>query len=97
MNLIFDWNENKARKNLKNHKISFQEAKTIFNDPMLITFDDDDHSDYEERFISIGVSSNLRLLLMVHTELEQKAGTIIVRIISCRKVTKHERRTYEEN
>jgi len=97
MKLIFDWDENKARQNLRNHKVAFQEAKTVFNDPMLVTFDDQDHSDYEERFISIGVSSNNRLLLVVHTEQERKADTILVRIISSRKVTKHERRTYEEN
>jgi len=64
---------------------------------MLVTFNDEDHSDYEERFISIGVSSNNRLLLVVHTEQERNIGIILVRIISCRKATKHERRTYEEN
>ena len=68
MNLIFDWDENKARRNLKDHKVSFEEAKTVFNDPALVTFTDDDHSDYEERLISIGVSSNSRLTLVVHTE-----------------------------
>ncbi len=97
MNLIFDWDENKARLNLKNHEVSFEEAKTVFNDPLLVTFSDDEHSDYEERLISIGVSSNSRLLLVVHTEQERDVDTILIRIISCRKATKHERKTYEEN
>ncbi|MEA2059020.1 MAG: BrnT family toxin [Thermodesulfobacteriota bacterium] len=56
-----------------------------------------DHSDYEERLISIGFSSNNRLLLVVHTEQESDGNTILIRIISCRKAAKHERRTYEEN
>ncbi len=97
MNLIFEWDENKARLNLGNHKISFEEAKTVFNDPMLVTFLDENHSDCEERFISIGVSSSSRLLLVVHTEQESAEDTILIRIISCRKAAKHERRAYEEN
>lgn len=97
MNLIFDWDDKKARRNLKDHEVSFEEAKTVFNDPLLVTFSDDGHSDYEERLISIGISSNRRLLLVVHTEHESDTDTITIRIISCRKATKHERRTYEEN
>ncbi|MBF0235624.1 MAG: BrnT family toxin [Desulfamplus sp.] len=97
MNLIFEWNENKESLNLRKHKVSFEEAKTVFNDPMLVTFLDEHHSDYEERLISIGMSSNSRILLVVHTEQESDGDTILIRIISCRKVTKHERRTYQEN
>jgi len=96
MNLIFEWDENKAQLNLRNHKISFEEAKTVFNDSMLVTFLDENHSDYEERFISIGVSSNSRLLLVVHTEQESGGDTVLIRIISSRKALKHERRAYEE-
>ncbi len=97
MNLIFEWDENKAQLNLGKHKISFEEAKTVFNDRMLVTFFDENHSEYEERLISIGVSSDSRLLLVVHTEQESDGDTILIRIISCRKATKHERKTYEEN
>ncbi len=97
MNLIFEWDENKALLNFEKHKVSFEEAKSVFNDPMLITFLDENYSNYEERLISIGVSSNSRLLLVVHTEQESNGDTILIRIISCRKGTKNERRRYEEN
>jgi len=55
MELIFEWDEAKAETNLQKHKVSFDEAKNIFNDPLLITFPDDFNSDEEERFISIGI------------------------------------------
>ncbi len=97
MNLLFEWDENKAQSNLAKHNISFEEAKTVFNDPMLVTFFDDGHSDHEDRMISIGLSSNSRILLVVHTEQENDGKTILIRIISCRKATKNEWRTYEEN
>lgn len=95
MKLIFEWDENKAKANLKNHKISFGEAKTIFNDPFLITFPDELHSQTEERFISIGVSNINRILLVVHTEIETSENEITIRIISCRKPTATERKFYE--
>ncbi|RLC12221.1 MAG: BrnT family toxin [Deltaproteobacteria bacterium] len=93
--LIFEWDRNKAQKNIARHKISFDEAKTVFNDPFLITFPDEYHSESEERFISIGISSHNRMLLVVHTE-HAKTGKIIVRIISCRKAAASERKIYEE-
>jgi len=96
MQLIFEWDNFKARANLKKHKISFEEAKTIFNDPFLVTYLDDEHSDDENRFISIGLSLNSRVLLVVHTEHEEQIDTILIRIISCRKATPLERSIYEE-
>jgi uncharacterized protein len=93
--LIFEWNRNKAKKNIVRHKVSFEEAKTVFNDPFLITFPDEYHSENEERFTSIGISSHNRVLLVVHTE-HIKAGKVIIRIISCRKATASERKIYEE-
>lgn len=96
MQLIFEWDHSKAQANVKKHKISFDEAKTIFNDPFLITFLDDDHSLYETRFLSIGMSLKSRILLVVHTEREEHPDTIIVRIISCRKATPSERSVYEK-
>ena len=91
MELIFEWDEEKAKKNLRRRKVSFEEAKTVFNDPFLWTFPDPEHSDIELRYISIGYSSRGRVLVVVHTE----RGTNI-RIISCRKATASERRAYEE-
>lgn len=96
MKLVFDWDVRKARTNLAIHRVTFDEAKTVFNDPLLLTFPDDFHSETEERLISIGYSSRQRLLLVVHTEHETE-DEIEVRIISCRKVTATERKTYEES
>ena len=68
VSLRFEWDEEKAAENLRKHKISFDEAKTIFGDPALLTVLDDKHSDEEDRFISVGTSNQTRILLAVHTE-----------------------------
>lgn len=91
MKLTFEWDEVKAEGNIKKHKVSFEEGKTIFNDPLLFTFPDHAHSENEERYINIGLSANGRILILTHTERQGK-----IRIISCRKATMHERRFYEE-
>ena len=91
MKLIFEWDEIKEEANFKKHKVSFEEGKTIFNDPFLFTFSDSEHSESEERYLNIGLSANGRILVLTHTE---RQGTI--RIISCRKATARERRFYEE-
>ena len=96
MKLIFEWDANKSRSNLNKHKVSFEEAKTLFNDPFLLTFPDEYHPDHEERYISIGLSSRGRILLVVHTE-QRENDNLTVRLISCRKATPSERRTYEED
>ncbi len=93
--LVFEWDKKKAKKNIFRHKISFEEAKTVFNDPFLITFPDEYHSENEERFINVGISSHNRMLLVVNTE-HIKTEKIIIRIISCRKATASERKIYEE-
>ncbi|MEW5827908.1 MAG: BrnT family toxin [Chloroflexota bacterium] len=62
----FTWDEKKAKINLAKHRISFDEAKTIFKDPFLVTYPDETHSENENRFISIGTSANQRLLIVVH-------------------------------
>lgn len=97
MEMIFEWDQTKAYENLRKHKIGFEEAKTVFNDPWLITFPDENHSTYEDRYISIGSSAKRRALLVVHTEREEAENAIIIRIISCRKATASERRTYERS
>ena len=94
MDLLFEWDANKA--NLNKHKVSFEEAKTVLNDPLLITFPDEEHSKVEDRFISIGMSAMRRLLLVVHTEHEATKKSIVIRLISCRKTMASERRVYEE-
>ncbi|MEK8016553.1 MAG: BrnT family toxin [Candidatus Parabeggiatoa sp.] len=96
MKLLFEWDENKALSNLKKHRVSFEEAKTVFNDPLLLTYRDDDHSEQEERAISIGLSTRHRLLLVVHTEQILDNETMRIRIISSRKATVVERKYYED-
>ncbi len=91
MGLTFEWDEEKSRENLRKHKVSFEEAKTVFNDPFLWTFPDQEHSDIEERYVNIGYSAGRRVLVVIHTEREES-----IRIISCRKATTNERRAYEE-
>jgi len=91
MKLVFDWDADKAKANLKRHKVSFEEARTVFYDPFLLTFPDPEHSITEERYLNIGVSAQGRILVVIHTE---RGGTL--RIISCRKATNHERNAYEE-
>ena len=95
MELIFEWDRNKAKSNLKDHKVTFEEGKTVFQDDLLITFFDSAHSDQEDRFISIGTSSNSRVLLVVHTENSKLPNSVIIRIISCRKASAAEKRIYE--
>ena len=90
--LIFEWDPNKAKKNIKIHGISFDEASTAFKDTLSLTIYDPLHSDEEDRFVLIGNSYKNRLLVVVHTAREDK-----IRIISARKVIKNERKQYEEN
>ena len=91
MNLTFEWDEEKSRTNLRKHGISFEEAKTVFNDALSITIPDPEHSMDEYRYIDIGISSNGALLVVSYTE----RGSSI-RIISCRKAMRSERMYYEE-
>jgi uncharacterized DUF497 family protein len=96
MEYIFKWDENKAGVNLVKHKISFEEGKTIFYDPFILTFPDEFHSENEDRLISIGTSINQKLLLVVHLEKEITIEGVLIRIISCRKAMPTERKLYEE-
>jgi uncharacterized DUF497 family protein len=86
----FDWDKNKAANNLSKHKVSFEEAATVFGDPLSDTFDDPDHSADERRFLIIGHSEDGKLLFVSHTDDGE-----IVRIISAREPTRGEREKYE--
>ena len=86
----FEWDEEKSRSNFRKHKISFEEARTIFYDPLSITINDLKHSIDEHRYIDIGCSAKGRILVVVYTERRSN-----IRIISCRRATKSERRIYE--
>ena len=87
----FEWNLDKAALNFEKHGISFQEAATVFNDNLSVTFPDLAHSIAESRYVIIGVSRFGQLLVIAHTERGEK-----VRIISARKATLQEKRFYEE-
>jgi len=87
----FEWNENKAASNLLKHEVSFEEAKTVFDDPLYVEFYDPDHSEDEERYLIVGESNRGRLLIVSYT----KRGDSI-RLISAREVTRTEREAYEE-
>jgi uncharacterized protein len=86
----FEWDDWKADYNSQKHGVSFQEAATVFYDPLVITFADPDHSDDEERFIVIGTSAQGRLLMVAHTDRSNH-----IRIISARTLRPKERRLYE--
>jgi len=90
--LIFEWDPQKAKSNLKKHGVSFEEASTAFQDILSLTIDDPLHSIDEERVVLIGMSNKNRLLVVVHAEREDN-----IRIISARKATKEERESYESN
>ena len=87
----FEWDPQKANLSLSKHNVSFDEASTVFNDPLSRTFDDPDHSTGEQRFIIIGHSERNRLLFVCHTNDER-----IVRLISAREATRNERKYHEE-
>jgi uncharacterized DUF497 family protein len=87
----FEWDPVKARRNLKKHGVSFEEASTIFDDPLFISFLDEEHSEAEERQITIGMSNKTRLLMAAHTERKK-----LIRMISARKATKNEETFYNE-
>jgi uncharacterized protein len=87
----FEWDEAKAAANLAKHGVTFEEAKTIFDDPLYVDFYDPDHSENEHRYIVIGLSRQIRLLLVSYSE-----GDAIIRVISAREVTRSEREAYEE-
>lgn len=88
----FEWDKTKAESNLLKHEVSFDEAKTVFNDPLYIDFYDPDHSDKEDRYIIVGESQRSRLLIVSYTEREHKT-----RLISAREATRREREYYEED
>jgi len=87
----FEWDPGKARQNRRKHRVSFQEAATVFGDPLGVTYSDPDHSISEQRFITVGTSSADRVLIVAHVDRNEK-----VRIISARKTTQRERKHYEE-
>ena len=91
MGIGFEWDPGKVKNNIRQHQVSFNEAATVFGDPLSMTFYDPDHSIDENRFISVGLSRLGKLLIVSHTDRDDR-----IRIISARKATRREREFYEE-
>lgn len=89
--LSFEWDLQKAATNLQKHGVSFEDARTVFSDDQARLMDDPDHSEDEERFLLLGLSSSLRLLVVVHC---YRAEGNVIRIISARKAVARESRFY---
>ena len=87
----FEWDPDKDETNRRKHGVSFEEAATVFGDPLSLNMDDPDHSTAEQRYIVVGLSERYRLLLISYVAIEQST-----RIISARQVTRAERKHYEE-
>jgi len=91
MKPLSEWDEEKAQANLQKHGVSFEEADSVFDDPLSITIPDPDHSIGEDRYIDIGQSSKKRILVVVYAERRKR-----IRLISARLATRAERKKYEE-
>ena len=92
MSLFIEWDDEKARQNARKYHVPFEEAATVFSDPLSLTIDDPLHSSQENRFITVGRSNRGTFLVVAHTE---RGDTI--RIISARRATRSERNNYEEH
>jgi len=88
----FDWDPGKAKRNFAKHGVSFDEAATVFDDPLYVDFFDPDHSEEESRYIRVGYSNQKRILVVAYTERGEQT-----RIISARAATRQERQAYEQS
>jgi uncharacterized DUF497 family protein len=96
MRYDFEWDIRKARSNVRKHKISFERAATIFRDPNLLSIPDEEHSEAEERWITMGLDETAALIVISHTFLKIERNASRIRIFSARKATKRETKYYEE-
>jgi uncharacterized DUF497 family protein len=87
----FEWDPEKAAQNLAKHEVSFQDAATVFGDPLAVTYHDPDHSEDEDRFLTFGRTRDGRLVVVSHTDRGDET-----RIISARRATRRERKLYEK-
>jgi len=90
--LHFEWDPAKAKANLDKHGVSFEEAMSVFYDEAAIEFYDDEHSEWEDRFLLLGLSSDVKLLLVCHCYRSEEG---VIRLISARKATKNEAKYYQ--
>ena len=91
----FDWDPAKAASNVRKHKVSFELARTVFRDPLMLSIPDEDHGEFERRSITMGCTLDGRLLAVCHTDPRTDGHKTSVRLISARLATRSERRQYE--
>lgn len=96
MHYNFEWDPEKAKINITKHKVSFEQAATIFKDPRAISIYDEEHSEIEDRWITLGLASTGILLIAHHTYEQVDNNNAMIRIISGRKPTKYETKQYRE-
>ena len=94
LNYNFEWNSDKAKSNKRKHRLGFEVAATVFKDPQALSVFDTEHSEDEERWITMGIASSGNLVVVVHTYKEENDNSVIIRIISARKATKNETKQY---
>jgi len=92
----FEWDPNKAVANRRKHGVGFEQAATVFRDALAISIYDEDHSETEERWVTLGRAENEQLLVVVHSYVETSPSEAMIRIISARPSTQHEQRQYEQ-
>jgi len=96
MQYQFEWDSVKARANQTKHGVTFEQAATVFSDPMALTiFDEEDSTSDEDRWVTLGQANGQHYLVVVHTYRNQKNDRVIIRMISARHATKHEIKQYE--
>ena len=91
MAFLFEWDVEKAKANLEKHDVTFEEAAEVFADPLMLLMPDPGHSDFEDRFIAMGMSTKRRIVVTVHTDRRDR-----IRIISARLATRFELKQYEK-
>ncbi len=92
----FNWDPAKERTNITRHRVSFRQAATVFGDPYQLSLFDEEHSEQEDRWVTIGLDSGGVLRVVVHTFAQAEQGLVRIRIISARKATRTETRQYQE-
>ena len=92
---MFEWDPSKAASNLRKHKVSFELATTVFQYPFTLSIRDEEHSEFEERWITMGHAQDGQLLVVSHTDAKTAGDKMSVRLISARLATRNERRQYE--
>ena len=94
--MTYEWDETKATSNERNHGVGFSESSSVFDDPLSVSIHDPDHSGEEDRWITVGRSATGKLLVVVHTRTHHDSPNEVIRLISARWATAHERRVYTQ-